>query len=188
MDAIAWTQLEAALLAADVPRSLWPRYFEKEEHRLLRARCRDEDEYRRLLNKRLAEHDHGERERRERWALFLIVLLWILQQQREQPQTARSFVQSGFRALRLTDHGRMDPESAQVALTGVALVNFPFKEVEDALAHGAVSSDGLATCPLSEGLRQLEAADESARQQRDRDAAKPAPTLDSEGVSHDKNR
>lgn len=163
MDAVAYHKLEAALTSAKVPRSLWPRYFEKEEHRLLRRRCRDEEEYRRIMQRRLSEREHGERARRERWALFLIILLWLLQQQQQQRQSAREFVQQSWRALLTTEHGRNDPESAQVALAGITLACFPEKETADALQHGATSMDGRATCPLREGIKELERAMEEER-------------------------
>ena len=182
MDAAAWDQLSNILTEKKVPRSLWPRYFEKEEHRLLRKRCADEGEYRRVMAARLAEKEHCERTRRERWALFLIVLLWLVQQ-RQQHENARQFVQRGWRAVLSTEHGRNDPEAAQVALTGIALACFSKKEVEDALAFGAISADNRATCPLSAGLRELEKAAEAEQQEAAKLSEQPAPQ-----PSHPANR
>lgn len=172
MDAAAWDQLSNILTAQKVPRSLWPVYFEKEEHKLLRRRCANEEEYRRAMMRRLNEKEHCERTRRERWALFLIVLLWLVQQQQQQRQGAREFVQQGWRAVLSTEHGRNDPEAAQVALTGITLACFTKKETEDALQSGAVSGDNRATVPLSSGLRAIEKADEEAA----KPSAEPAPT------------
>jgi hypothetical protein len=171
MDAAAWNQLENILTDKKVPRSLWPRYFEKEEHRQLRKRCANEEEYRRIMMRRLSEKEHCERTRRERWALFLIVLLWMIQQ-RQQHENAREFVQSGWRALLSTEHGRNDPESASVALAGITLAVFSRKETEDALQFGAISGDNRATVPLSAALRAIEKADEEAA----KPSAEPAPT------------
>ena len=176
MDALAWNQLENILISKKVPRSLWPVYFEKEEHRLLRKRCANEEEYRRAMMRRLNEKEHCERTRRERWALFLIVLLWLVQQQQQQRQGAREFVQQGWRAVLSTEHGRNDPEAASVALAGIALACFTKKETEDALQFGAVSADNLSTVPLSAGLRSLEKAAEAEQQEAAKLAAEPAPT------------
>ena len=160
MDAIAFAKLESALLSAKVPRALWPAYFEKEEHRLLRKRCRDEDEYRRMLSERL-QNEHGERQRRERWALFVILLLWLLDQ---REQNARQFVQTGWRVLLSSEHGRNDPESAQVALAAITLAKYQNADaVEDALWHGATSSDGRSDAPLKFALRALEKIAEEDR-------------------------
>lgn len=175
MDALAWNQLENILTDKKVPRSLWPVYFEKEDHRQLRRRCANEEEYRRIMMRRLSEKEHCERTRRERWALFLIVLLWMIQQ-RQQHENAREFVQSGWRALLSTEHGRNDPESASVALAGITLAVFSRKETEDALQFGAISGDNRATVPLSAALRAIEKAAEAEEREAAKLSEQPAPS------------
>lgn len=175
MDALAWSNLENILTAQKVPRSLWPVYFEKEEHKLLRRRCANEEEYRRIMAARLKDKEHCERARRERWALFLIVLLWLVQQQQQQRQSARQFVQEGWRALLSTEYGRNDPEAAQVALAAVTLACFSKKETEDALQFGALGGDNLATVPLRAGLRSLEKAAEAEQMEAAKLSEQPAP-------------
>jgi hypothetical protein len=179
MDAIAYAKLESALVSARIPRSLWPRYFEKEEHRLLRKRCRDEDEYRRLLSERL-QNEHGERQRRERWALFVILLLWLHDQ---KEQNARRFVQTGWRALMSSEHGRNDPDAAQTALAAITMAKYQDPDaVQDALWHGATASDGRSDAPLKAALRAIEKA---GNDQPAADATVPEPKAAATDFSDD---
>jgi hypothetical protein len=154
MDAIAFHKLEAALTATKVPRLLWPRYFEKEEYRQLRRRIRDEDEFRRILRKRL-EDDAAERKRRRDFAQFLTLLLYLLMMDEKKPQ---QWFRQGHRALLRTAWGRNDPEVVECCLCGVALAKFGDEagDIEPALQRGITNHDGDATIPMRHALRELE--------------------------------
>ena len=164
MDAMAFSKLESALTAARVPRSLWPKYYEKEELRQLRRRIRDKQEYLRILR---MKQDAGERERRRRFNDLLMLLLWLLAL--DFKGSPASFLQLGHRAL-IRSAGRWDWEPAERCLAGIAICRFGREATADALAHGVGNMDGDAVFPMKHAIRALEREAEQQEQQ-----SKPAP-------------
>lgn len=145
MDAIAYSKLEAALTSAKVPRALWPRYFESERYRLLRKRCRDDDEYRRRVARKLQD-DAAERERRNAFSLFIVLLLWLLSEQQRDRQRAADFASLCVLVLANSDHARMAGDAAIHRGTACALIAAGFNDTEacDALSVAVPGGLGYA--------------------------------------------
>ena len=170
MDALAFSKLESALGSAKVPRSLWPRYFEKEELRQLRRRIRDKEEYRRILATKL---DAAERERRRRFNDLLMLLLWLLAL--DFKGSPASFLQFGHRVL-IRSESRWDWEPAERCLAGIAICKFGEQATADALAQGITNMDGDAAFPMRYAERALER--EANKQLEVTQEPKPAPALE----------
>ncbi len=129
----AWSRLEASLIARKVPRALWPRYFEKEEYRLLRRQIADDDEYWRRVSRKL-EDDRNERLRRDAFATFVMLLAWLLALQERQRMDCRSFIRTAVPVLADTDHAKMlGGDTISNAAAAAALLSFPEQEVREAL-------------------------------------------------------
>jgi hypothetical protein len=168
----AWAELESRLTAARVPRSLWPRYWEKEKYKKLRQRLRrDSEEYRSAMERSL-ERDHSERRRQREFAQLLIILLWLLDQDAED---RRSWTQRAWSTLRATPPGSWDGEYAQRLLAGLTLAKCD-GDLDAAEAVLKVAGTNLVgqAFPLPVSLKYIEQA-EVERQRLTKTAPTTAP-------------
>ncbi len=182
MDALAFSKLESALTSAKVPRSMWPRYFEKEELRQLRKRVSDKNEYLRILRMKL-DQDAAERKRRREFNDLLVLLLWLLAM--DHKGSPASFLQFGHRVLIRSEAPRWDWEPAERALCGITICKFGWQETADALKKGIANRDGDSVFPMLHAQRALERFAEEDRQRLTMPAPKPAPALELQPEQHE---
>jgi hypothetical protein len=168
----AWTRLEERLTAARVPRSVWPRYWEKEKYKKLRQRLRDEAEYRSAMERAL-ERDASERRRQREFTQLLIILLWLLVDQDDEDR--KTWAQRAWSTLRATPPGSWDGEYAQRLLSCITLAKCgcDIEQAEAVLKVAGTNKVG-QSFPLPVALRYIEQA-ESERQRLTKTAQEPSP-------------
>jgi hypothetical protein len=173
-----WAELESRLTAARVPRSLWPRYWEKEKYKKLRQRLRDKDEYR-LAMARSLERDASERRRQREFSQLLIIILWLLSDDQDDH---KSWSQRAFLTLRSIPPCLWDSEYAQRLLAAITLAKCDgnIEQAEAAIKQAGTNRIG-QSFPLPVSLKYIEQA-EVERQQSTKIAPTPSdkPT---QGVS-----
>jgi hypothetical protein len=176
MDSGTYANLEKLLTAARVPRSLWPRYFERETERELRRQFRNEQDYRSMLARTL-QNDCIERERRRKFSMFLMLMLWLILEQQRQQQQPRLFAQRAFRTLMNSEHGYGD---AEIVGRGIACAcvaaGMSESGARDALEWAATDKDGRGN-PHRAALRHLDAA-LAERERDEQQQPEPAPTAE----------
>ncbi len=122
---------ERLLNIHNVPKRLWPRLIMREEYRLLIAGKNDEESRRIIEKKRQSEWDKEEDSRFIKWIIFL---LWLLDNNKQA--TAIPFFHECYRAMNDREEGsdRAEGSFVQQSFLILALISFPFKEVESALS------------------------------------------------------